>query len=135
MKLSMLAALRSSGFEVIRLGRELGSFAPSTRLRLSMHWLILVLVLLLGTLQYRLWMGEGSLAELYSLKREIALEESELERLRARNRELQAEVDDLRQGSEAIEERARSELGMIKPGEIFIQVIERPTSENAEENP
>ncbi|SDX50107.1 cell division protein FtsB [Allochromatium warmingii] len=131
----MLAALRSSGFEVIRLGRELGSFAPPTRLRLSMHWLILVLVLLLGTLQYRLWMGEGSLAELYSLKREIALEESELERLRARNRELQAEVDDLRQGSEAIEERARSELGMIKPGEIFIQVIERPTSENAEETP
>ncbi|QGU33705.1 cell division protein FtsB [Thermochromatium tepidum] len=100
-----------------------------------MYWLILVLTLLLGALQYRLWVGEGSLAELHSLKREIALEESELERLRARNRALQAEVDDLREGSEAIEERARSELGMIKPGEIFIQVIERPRSANPEGRP
>ncbi|MTW19837.1 cell division protein FtsB [Allochromatium palmeri] len=91
-----------------------------------MHWLILVLVLLLGSLQYRLWVGKGSLAELYGLKHEIAFEESEVERLRLRNRELQAEVDDLREGSEAIEERARTELGMIKPGEIFIQVIEHP---------
>jgi cell division protein FtsB len=100
-----------------------------------MHWLILVLILLLGALQYRLWVGEGSLAELHSLKREIAFEESELERLRARNRELQAEVDDLREGSEAIEERARTELGMIKPGEIFIQVIKRPKPVNPETQP
>lgn len=89
------------------------------------YGLILALLLILGVLQYRLWVGEGSLAELYSLKREIAFERAEIARLQRRNRELQAEVEDLRQGSEAIEERARLELGMIKPGEVFIQVIER----------
>lgn len=131
----MPAAMRSSGFEVIRQG--LGTWGSLTlgRLGFRMYWLILVLILLLGALQYRLWVGEGSLAELHSLKREIAFEESELERLRARNRELQAEVDDLREGSEAIEERARTELGMIKPGEIFIQVIERPVPVNPESKP
>lgn len=122
----MPAAMLSSGSEAIRRGLETWRSLTLNGLGLRMYWLILVLLLLLSALQYRLWVGEGSLAELHSLKREIALEESELERLRARNRELQAEVDDLREGSEAIEERARSELGMIKPGEIFIQVIERP---------
>lgn len=122
----MPAAMRSSGSEAIRWGLGTWRSLTLSGLGLRMYWLILVLILLLGALQYRLWVGEGSIAELHSLKREIALEESELERLRARNRELQAEVDDLREGSEAIEERARSELGMIKPGEIFIQVIKRP---------
>ncbi len=97
------------------------------------YGLILVLLLLLGLLQYRLWVGEGSLAELYGLQREIAFEQAELDRLRQRNRALQAEVDDLRQGSEAIEERARMELGMIKPGELFIRVIERTLPERAED--
>jgi cell division protein FtsB len=88
--------------------------------------LIVLLVVLVGFLQYRLWVGEGSLAEVHSLQREIAAQEAELERLTARNRELQAEVDDLRTGLDALEERARGELGMIKPGETFLQVIERP---------
>lgn len=122
----MPAAMLSSGSEALSRGLGIWRSLTLSGLGLRMYWLILVLILLLGALQYRLWVGEGSIAELHSLKREIALEESELERLRARNRELQAEVDDLREGSEAIEERARSELGMIKPGEIFIQVIERP---------
>jgi cell division protein FtsB len=87
---------------------------------------MVLLVVLVGFLQYRLWVGEGSLAEVHSLQREIAAQEAELERLTARNRELQAEVDDLRTGLDALEERARGELGMIKPGETFLQVIERP---------
>lgn len=87
---------------------------------------MVLLVVLVGFLQYRLWVGEGSLAEVHSLQREIAAQEAELERLSARNRELQAEVDDLRNGVDALEERARGELGMIKPGETFLQVIERP---------
>jgi cell division protein FtsB len=90
------------------------------------RFLIVLLVVLIGFLQYRLWVGEGSLAEVHSLQREIAAQEEELGRLSARNRELQAEVDDLRTGLDALEERARGELGMIKPGEIFLQVIERP---------
>ncbi len=131
----MPAAMLSSGSKAIRRGLGVWRSLTLNVIGLGMHWLILVLILLLGALQYRLWVGEGSLAELHSLKREIAFEESELERLRARNRELQAEVDDLREGSEAIEERARSELGMIKPGEIFIQVIERPAPVNPEGKP
>jgi cell division protein FtsB len=86
--------------------------------------LIGVLVLLFLLLQYRLWVGEGSLAEVNNLRHEIQTQRGELERLRARNRALQAEVDDLREGMEAIEERARNELGMVKPGEVFYQVVE-----------
>ncbi len=89
-----------------------------------MRILILILLLLLGWLQYRLWVGEGSLAEVTALRREISAQGEELETLRARNRRLQAEVEDLREGRDALEERARSELGMIKEGEIFLQVIE-----------
>jgi len=89
-----------------------------------MRILIALLMIVLLTLQYRLWVGEGSLAEVYGLKREIAVQQAELERLRQRNAALQAEVADLKQGLEAIEERARSELGMIRKGEIFYQVVE-----------
>ena len=96
-----------------------------------MRLLIVLLLILVGLLQYRLWVGEGSLAELHSLKQEIAAQEAELGRLAERNRALQAEVEDLRTGLDALEERARGELGMIKPGEIFLQVIERPRSAKA----
>lgn len=89
-----------------------------------MRILILVLLLLLGGLQYRLWVGEGSLAEVTALRREIEAQKAEIEKLQARNRRLQAEVEDLRQGLDALEERARSELGMIKEGELFLQLIE-----------
>ncbi len=82
-------------------------------------------------LQYRLWVGKGSLAEVGNLKQEIGGLEQELVKLRERNRALQAEVEDLRSGNAAIEERARSELGMIKEGEIFYQVID-PTPEHHE---
>jgi cell division protein FtsB len=94
-----------------------------------MRRLIAVLIILVVVLQYRLWIGQGSLAELHSLKQEIALQEAEVTRLLTRNQELQAEVVDLSEGEEAVEERARTELGMIKAGEIFIQVIEKPKPE------
>ncbi len=89
-----------------------------------MRILIVVLLLLLLLLQYRLWVGEGSLAEVHSLQQDIADQQAELEELRQRNRALQAEVSNLKQGLDAIEERARSELGMIRDGEIFYQIIE-----------
>ena len=91
-----------------------------------MRLLIAILILLLVVLQYRLWVGPGSLAEVNNLKQEIAELEKELVGLRERNRALQAEVKDLRGGQSAIEERARSELGMIKEGEVFYQVIQSP---------
>lgn len=91
-----------------------------------MRFLIALLLTLVLVLQYRLWVGQGSLAEVHALQQEISAQKDENERLQARNQELQAEVADLQNGREALEERARSELGMIKPGEVFIQVIERP---------
>ncbi len=83
-----------------------------------------ILLILLLALQYRLWVGEGSVAEVAHLRAEIEAQRVELERIRERNQALHAEVEDLRKGLEAIEERARSELGMIKKGEIFYQVID-----------
>ncbi|MEJ2693388.1 MAG: cell division protein FtsB [Candidatus Thiodiazotropha sp.] len=97
-----------------------------------MRPLIGLLLLLLILLQYRLWVGPGSLAEVNNLQHEIDTLRQELVGLRERNRALQAEVDDLRSGRSAIEERARSELGMIKQGELFYQVIPRPGSADDE---
>ncbi|MEW8027306.1 MAG: cell division protein FtsB [Candidatus Thiodiazotropha sp.] len=88
-----------------------------------MRAVVAILIGLLLFLQYRLWVGEGSLAEVNNLKQEIGQLQKELVGLRERNRALQAEVEDLRSGQTAIEERARSELGMIKEGETFYQVI------------
>ncbi|MCF6354021.1 MAG: cell division protein FtsB [Candidatus Polarisedimenticolaceae bacterium] len=89
-----------------------------------MRKIIGVLIVLLLLLQYRLWVGEGSLAEVNNLKQEIATQQQELAQLRQRNRALMAEVQDLKQGLTAVEERARSELGMIRKGETFYQIIE-----------
>ncbi|HSO83625.1 cell division protein FtsB [Thiocapsa sp.] len=127
----MRVALPSSGFDGWQAGvGRVRPLLPGLKTPF-MRLLILLLILLLAGLQFRLWVGEGSLAEVHGLKNEIAAQEEELERLRARNQELQAEVMDLREGVEALEERARRDLGMIKPGEIFIQVIERDAPEKA----
>jgi cell division protein FtsB len=90
-----------------------------------MRWLIPVLVVLLVLLQYRLWFGEGSLPDVWQLQQQIEQQKAENEKLRERNAALEAEVKDLKQGMSAIEERARSELGLIKKGETFYQVIEQ----------
>jgi len=89
-----------------------------------MKWLIPVLVVLLVLLQYRLWFGEGSLPDVWQLQQQIEEQKAENEKLRERNAALEAEVKDLKQGMSAIEERARSELGLIKKGETFYQVID-----------
>ncbi|WP_278349329.1 cell division protein FtsB [Stutzerimonas kunmingensis] len=88
------------------------------------YWLFVVLLLLLGGLQYRLWVGEGSLAQVNSLNKQIAEQQGENERLLERNRILEAEVRELKQGMETVEERARQELGMVKEGETLYQLIE-----------
>ena len=94
-----------------------------------MRWLIAFLLIALVWLQYRLWVGEGSLAEVHALRGEIAAQREELAQMRARNGALEAEVQDLREGLDALEERARSELGMIKDGEVFMQIIEKTDGE------
>lgn len=82
----------------------------------------LLVVLFLG-LQYRLWVGEGSLAEVAGLKHQLADQQAELEKLKARNELLRDEIAELKRGLDAIEARARGDLGMIKEGETFYQVV------------
>ena len=96
-----------------------------------MRGVIALLLALLLLLQYSLWFGKGGLIELRGLHAELVSSEAENERLRERNRALEAEVDDLREGIEAVEERARSEMGMVKPGELFFHII--PSNEEADD--
>jgi len=93
-----------------------------------------VLLGLLILLQYPLWFGHGSVYTLWRLKSEIAAQKEENARLKDRNQALEAEVVDLKQGYEAIEERARTELGMVKKGETFFQVIEDPSKPDSPKN-
>ncbi len=83
-----------------------------------------ILILLLIWLQYRLWLGDGGIPEVLGLEQEIETIQAQVSRLEERNLALAAEVSDLKKGIEAIEERARSELGMIKKDEIYYQVID-----------
>ena len=89
-----------------------------------MKLLTVIMVFLLLLLQYRLWTGNGSLVEVNLLKDEIEKIKNENENLKERNLSLTEEVFDLKQGHEAIEEIARSEMGMIKDGETFYQIID-----------
>ena len=87
-------------------------------------WLLLGLALLLGWLHYRLWLCDGSWGEVTALQNQVAHQKRDNEGLQQRNDALAAEVEDLKSGEAAVEERARSELGMIKPGEKFYRVVE-----------
>jgi len=78
-------------------------------------------------LQYPLWLGKGGWLRVWSLQRQVQEQKEENARLRQRNGALDAEVRDLKQGFDAIEERARYELGLIKQDEIFFQVVPRPS--------
>lgn len=93
----------------------------------------MVMLVLLGGLQYRLWFADGGLLEVYELREQVAEQRAENEHLRERNRALAAEVSDLKQGLGAVEARARSELGMVGEGETFYRVVE-PEGEGAEED-
>ncbi len=89
-----------------------------------MKVIIVILLVLLVLLQYRIWLGDGGIPEILQLQDEISVVQGEVEKLEERNKALEAEVMDLKTGLDAIEERARSELGMIKKDEVYYQVIE-----------
>ena len=89
-----------------------------------MRWLLIILVLLLLGLQVRLWVGEGSLAHQAELDRQLALQKAENERLRLRNEIIARDVESLKTNLDAIEEKARKDLGMIKQGEVFYLVTD-----------
>ena len=90
-----------------------------------MKILIAVLILILVGLQYKLWFGDGSLSEVVQLTHELEIQKKKLNQLEERNKILEAQVLDLQNGLDAFEEKARNDLGMIKQGETFIQLIPR----------
>jgi cell division protein FtsB len=89
-----------------------------------LRYAALILLILLIALQVKLWTGQGGMREVWRLEQRVGEQKDENAKLKTRNETLSAEVEDLKHGDEAIEERARSELGLTKPGETFYQVVE-----------
>ncbi len=100
-----------------------------------MRWLIAILVVILVVLQVRLWSGDGSMHDVRRLRQDVRQQSLTNQELKERNQALAGEVKDLKQGLEAIEERARTELGMVKQGETFFQVIEEPAHKDGHSAP
>ncbi|HDZ08513.1 cell division protein FtsB [Pseudohongiella sp.] len=89
-----------------------------------MKALVAALVLVFLGLQWRLWVGDGGVAELRQMEAQLAVQQQENETLRLRNQMLENEVLDLKNGLEAVEERARADLGMTREDETFYMIIE-----------
>jgi cell division protein FtsB len=87
-----------------------------------MRWITLGLVALLALVQAELWFGKGGVTRMVELQRKFDAQKSTNEQARRRNEQLAAEVSDLKEGLEMVEEKARFELGMIKPDEIYVQL-------------
>ncbi len=94
-----------------------------------LRWLALVFVLLLIGLQVKLWTDSGGLPEVAELEQAVAAQREQNRELSLRNEALAAEVSDLKEGDAAVEERARAELGLILPDEVFYRVVEPSTQE------
>ena len=87
--------------------------------------MLIILMVLLAGLQFRLWVGEGSLAHQFELDTQIDEQRNENQLLKRRNEKVAQEVESLKTNLESIEEKARTDLGMIKEGEIFYLVIDK----------
>ena len=95
-----------------------------------MRWLALAFVALIAALQYPMWLGKGGWLQVRNLDRQLSVQQESNARLKARNDALDADVRDLKNGFEAIEERARAELGMVKQDEVFFQ-LQQPSRQPA----
>jgi cell division protein FtsB len=100
-----------------------------------MKALTLIFVILIALLQYPLWLGKGSWLRVWNVNQQIAEQKDKNNAIKQRNDTLSAEVNDLKKGNAAIEERARTELGMIKKDEVFYQVIDQAFSPPANQLP
>ena len=98
-----------------------------------MRLITLLLVVLVVLIQYPLWLGKGGRLRVHELERQVDVQTKTNADLRARNDKLSAEVRDLKEGAGAVEERARYELGMIKDGEVFVQIVDPPHPGDAKE--
>jgi cell division protein FtsB len=99
-----------------------------------LRYVALILLILLLALEIKLWAGEGGMRDVWRLEQRLAEQKQENRKLKQRNEELAAEVQDLKTGKDAIEERSRTELGLIKPGEVFYQVVEPQPGDKKPEN-
>ena len=104
----------------------LSANSPKRVPRLRRYGFTSLLAVLIVLMQYPLWLGEGGWLAVRQGGKKLDAQQDLNQRLRERNETLQAEVSDLKQGREAIEERARSELGMIAPDETFIRILNNP---------
>lgn len=96
-----------------------------------LRWVALVLVLVLIALQVKLWSGTGGVHGVETLRAAVKKQGEDNDKLTQRNQALSADVSDLKHGDQAVEARARAELGLIKPGETFYQVVEKPGAAQA----
>ena len=90
-----------------------------------MKKIIVLLIVLLVLLQYKIWLGDGGIPRILQLQEEVDTVQVQVDKLKERNQALDAEVQDLKKGLDAIEERARSDLGMISQDEVYYQVIDK----------
>lgn len=90
------------------------------------RWLFIPLGLLLIAIQFPLWLGKGGWFKVWELEDQLKARQTQNATLQARNDALDAEVRDLKTGTEAFEEHARAELGMVKPGETFFRIVVTP---------
>lgn len=91
-----------------------------------MRSLIIALIVIIAALQYKLWFAAGSVPEVLVLKQSLQRQMDKNDQLKMRNKALEAEVKNLKIGQKALEERARTDLGMVREGETFYQIIEAP---------
>ncbi|TDK67612.1 cell division protein FtsB [Sapientia aquatica] len=90
-----------------------------------MRFIAIVLASLLVLIQYPLWLGKGGWLRVWDMQRQVDVAHAKVQELKERNTKLASEVNDLKEGTDAVEERARFELGMLKKGEVFIQVLDQ----------
>ncbi|ELR65374.1 Cell division protein DivIC (FtsB) [Photobacterium marinum] len=88
-----------------------------------MRLLTLALLVVLSWLQYDFWLGKNGMMDYMAVKENVAIQQQANAELLQRNQQMYAEIHDLHRGQEAVEERARNELGMIKPGETFFRIV------------
>ena len=100
-----------------------------------MRWLAIVFLALIAALQYPMWLGKGGWLQVRDLERQLAAQRESNAVLKARNDRLDADVRDLKTGYEAVEERARAELGMVKQDEVFFQLQNTGTRKDAKPQP
>jgi cell division protein FtsB len=91
-----------------------------------MRLIAIVLASLLVLIQYPLWLGKGGWLRVWDMEHQVENAHLKTQELKARNAKLESEVNDLKEGTDAVEERARLELGMLKKGEVFVQILDTP---------